>query len=107
MTESRLSLLALLLAFVVLAGAPALAAQTEAAEASPLFTAPAAPAAGDLLMTPAVETLPAPQPMWGCHQNGGCNTNMDCMSRSYFCATGEVKTCFGSTGNCDGHCGCC
>lgn len=49
-----------------------------------------------------------PEAMFGCPA-GTCDTNLDCWDDAYYCATGEVKTCFDSSGvaNCDGWCGCC
>lgn len=43
---------------------------------------------------------------FSCPETGGCNTDFDCRQRNYFCPIGDVKTCFDSTGNCDGTCGC-
>lgn len=49
-----------------------------------------------------------PEAMLGCPA-GTCDTNLDCWDDPYYCATGEVKTCFDSSGvsSCDGWCGCC
>ena len=49
---------------------------------------------------------PEPMRMTGCAGTGGCNTAMDCRQQGYYCPTGTWYTCFDSTGNCDGWCGC-
>lgn len=104
---ARITLIALCLALVgtvsAFAASPATetAVETPQVEAAPTVDDQAnvaeAPLVGPLFQDPA-EMIGCPDP--------GCDDRLDCWSDNYYCPLGEIKTCFGSTGNCDGSCGC-
>jgi hypothetical protein len=81
------------------------AAADQAAEASP----PEVEGIPDLDSWLAELGGPEATPLFGCPETGGCDTDLDCFRRDYYCPSGSPKACFESsgTGSCDGWCGCC
>jgi len=120
---AQITLIALCLALTgALASLAASSAPTPAVATAPAATA--APAPAPSVDNPRADTSPAldkkasapetpvvsplfqePIKMFGC-SGPGCNDSLDCRHQGIICPLGEFQTCFNSTGNCDGDCGC-